>query len=63
MGNRNFRRDLLNVTLGIVAQLCLTLLPIYIVLGQQMPLLLNTALLLCIIFILKKTWWNRLDDY
>ena len=52
--------------LGITAtigQLCLTLLPMYIVLGLHMPLLLNTILLLGIILILKKTWWNRLKEY
>jgi SSS family solute:Na+ symporter len=62
-GNRNFRRNMLNVSLGIIAQLCLTLLPMYIVLDQRLPLLLNIALLLAIVIILKKTWWNRLNDY
>ena len=52
-----------NIVLGIIAQLCLTLLPMYIVLGLKMPLLVNTALLLGIILILKKTWWNRLHEY
>lgn len=62
-GNRNFRRDVFNIVLGIIAQLCLTLLPMYLVLGQKLSLLLVVALLLGIVFILKKTWWNRLDDY
>lgn len=60
--NRNFRRDMFNVALGIIAQLCLTLLPMYIVLGQRLPLVLNMALLLGIVIILKKTWWDRLHD-
>ena len=63
MGNRNFRRDLLNIALGIIAQLCLTLLPMYIVLGQKLSLLLNVALLLGIVLILKKTWWDKLDEF
>lgn len=62
-GNKNFRRDILNIALGIIAQLCLTLLPMYIVLGLKMPLLINTALLLGIILIMKKTWWDRLNEY
>jgi Na+/proline symporter len=62
-GNKNFRRDMFNIVLGIIAQLCLTLLPMYIVLGLKMPLLVNTALLLGIILILKKTWWDRLHEY
>ena len=61
--NRNFRRNVFNIALGMIAQLCLTLLPMYIVLGLGLPLAINTVLLLIIVFILKKTWWNRLNDY
>jgi Na+/proline symporter len=63
VGNKNFRRNVLNIVLGMIAQLCLTLLPMYIVLELKLPLLINTALLLVIILILKKTWWNRLNEY
>lgn len=62
-GNKNFRRDMFNIVLGIIAQLCLTLLPMYIVLGLKLPLVVNTALLLGIILIMKKTWWDRLSEY
>jgi len=30
---------------------------------QKLPLLATVALLVVIIFILKKTWWNKLKDY
>ncbi|WP_188935194.1 sodium:solute symporter family protein [Puia dinghuensis] len=63
VANSNFRRNMFNIALGIIAQLCLTLLPMYVVLGLKMPLLINSALLLAIILILKKTWWNRLKEY
>jgi Na+/proline symporter len=63
VGNRNFRVNAFNIVLGIIGQLCLTLLPMYIVLGLHIPLLLNIVLLLGIILILKKTWWNRLKEY
>jgi SSS family solute:Na+ symporter len=62
-GNRNFRRNMFNIALGMIAQLCLTLLPMYLVLGLKLPLLVNTILLLVIIGILKKTWWDRLNEY
>jgi len=62
-GNNNFQRNLLNIVLGIIAQLCLTLLPMYIVLWLKMPLLLTVALLAIIILVLKKTWWDRLNEY
>jgi SSS family solute:Na+ symporter len=62
-GNDNFQRNLLNIVLGIIAQLCLTLLPMYIVLWLKAPLLLTVALLAIIILVLKKTWWDRLNEY
>ena len=61
--NANFRRNLLNIVLGIIAQLCLTLLPMYIVLWLKAPLLLTVSILLIIILILKRTWWDRLNEY
>jgi solute:Na+ symporter, SSS family len=61
--NGNFRINLFNIILGIGAQLCLTLLPMYIVLELKLPLLLDAALLVIIIMVLKKTWWDRLDDF
>lgn len=62
-GNTNFPRNLLNIVLGIIAQLCLTLLPMYIILWLKAPLLLTVALLLAIILVLKRTWWDRLNEY
>lgn len=60
--NKRFRLDMFNVALGIIAQCCLTLLPMYIVLWLKLPLLITVAILLVIILILKKTWWNKLED-
>ncbi len=60
--NRNFGRNAGNVVLGIVAQLCLTILPMYLLLGQHLPLLATVAILIVVGSILKKTWWNRLSD-
>ncbi|MGI4834233.1 MAG: sodium:solute symporter family protein [Janthinobacterium lividum] len=60
--NRNFGRNMLNVALGIVAQLCLTILPMYLLLRQHGPLAITVAMLLVVGFLLKKTWWNRLAD-
>jgi SSS family solute:Na+ symporter len=60
--NRNFGRNAGNVVLGIIAQLCLTILPMYLLLGQRLPLLSTVGILLVVGVILKKTWWNRLSD-
>ena len=63
IGNKNFGINMFNVVLGIVGQLCLTILPMYIVLWLKLPLLITGIILLFIIMILKKTWWNRLNEY
>jgi len=61
--NTNFRRNMFNISLGIIGQLCLTLLPMYIVLWLKAPLLITVTLLLIIILVLKRTWWDRLNEY
>jgi solute:Na+ symporter, SSS family len=63
IGNKNFGINMFNVSLGIIGQLCLTILPMYIVLWLKLPLLITVMILLIIITILKKTWWNRLNEY
>lgn len=60
--NRRFKLDMFNVVLGIIAQCCLTLLPMYIVLWMQLPLLITVAILAVIVVILKRTWWDKLED-
>jgi Na+/proline symporter len=60
--NRRFKLDMFNVVLGIIAQCCLTILPMYIVLWLKLPLLITVVLLVIIILILKQTWWNKLEN-
>ena len=60
--NKNFKLDMFNVALGIVAQLCLTIFPMYLITGMFSPLWITIGILTVIIFILKRTWWNRLED-
>lgn len=60
--NKNFKLDMFNVFLGIVAQLCLTIFPMYLITGMYTQLAVNMAVLAIIVVILKRTWWNRLED-
>ena len=60
--NKQFKLDMFNVVLGIIAQCCLTILPMYIVLWTKMPLLVTVILLVVTGMILKKTWWNKLEN-
>lgn len=61
--NKRFRLDMFNVVLGIVAQLCLTILPMYLILWMKVPLIINIGILIVIILILKRTWWDKLEDF
>jgi len=60
--NKRFKLDMFNVVLGIIAQCCLTILPMYIVLWLKLPLLITVIILGVIILILKKTWWDKLEN-
>src|SRR5450432_640306 len=60
--NRRFGLDMFNVAIGIIAQCCLTILPMYLVLWMKAPLFVTVAILTVIIIILKKTWWSRLEN-
>jgi SSS family solute:Na+ symporter len=60
--NKRFKLDMFNVALGIVAQLCLTILPMYLILNMNTPLWITLAVLAVLIMVLKNTWWNKLED-
>ncbi|TDW96291.1 sodium:solute symporter family protein [Dinghuibacter silviterrae] len=60
--NKRFGMDMFNVALGIVGQLCLTILPMYIVLMMKGPLAITVGILIVIALILKKTWYDKLED-
>lgn len=60
--NKRFKLDMFNVVLGVIAQLCLTILPMYLILGMKMPLVITLGGIGIIAFILKRTWWDKLED-
>ena len=60
--NRRFKLDMFNVVIGIIGQTCLTLLPMYIVLSMKLPLVIVIIVLIIVGLILKKTWWNKLEE-
>jgi hypothetical protein len=59
--NPNFKRDTGNVLVGIVWQLCLTALPIYIVLQHWLWVGPIAATLLVTSVILKFSWYDKLE--
>lgn len=60
--NKNFKLDMFNVFVGTVAQTGLVALPIYIILQKSLPIWITIFLIIISVFILKKTWWNRLHE-
>jgi len=63
VANRDFRRDLFNVVIGIIWQTALTATGIYIVLQQWREVALCVGIILLTSAILKFTWYDRLEDY
>lgn len=60
--NCNFKRDVLNVGIGIVWQITLVTLPVYLVLMEWTPFFVSLALMLLTSWILKKNWYDKLSD-
>jgi hypothetical protein len=59
--NTHFRRDLVNIVVGIVWQTCLTIIPIYIVIREGFPLFTSVMILGITVLILKKNWYDKLE--
>ncbi|WP_210463350.1 sodium:solute symporter family protein [Rufibacter roseolus] len=58
--NRDFGLDMFNVVIGVVWQMSLTLLPIYLILTMYTELMVTGGIMLACSAVLKKTWWDRL---
>nr|WP_243663381.1 sodium:solute symporter [Rhodothermus marinus] len=61
--NRNFKRDMLNVAVGIVWQTALTAAGIYLVLERTTELLICAGLIVACSIFLKYNWYDRMEDY
>tara|TARA_R110000868_G_scaffold158589_1_gene386794 strand:- start:25205 stop:27043 length:1839 start_codon:yes stop_codon:yes gene_type:complete len=60
--NSDFGKDMFNVALGIIAQTTLVIIPMYMVFRQSTPLYISLAILVVSLFLLKKYWWNKLNE-
>lgn len=58
--NRNFKRDAFNITIGIVWQCCLTIIPMYIVVRAQLGLWVSIAVLVATTLLLRHFWYKPL---
>ena len=59
--NRNFKRDIFNVAVGILWQCCLTIIPMYIVIKEGFPLVTSIIILTITTLILKKNWYDKMN--
>ncbi len=60
--NQDFKRDMVNIIIGIIWQTCLVALPIYIVIKEQVPGITAFIILVITSIFLKKHWLNKLKD-
>lgn len=58
--NKNLKRDAFNVTVGIIWQCCLTIVPMYLVVRGTGGLIASVLLLIITTVILKYTWYKPL---
>jgi Sodium:solute symporter family len=60
--NKNFKMDMANVTVGVVAQTALVALPIFIVVRESQSIIITAGVLLASAIFLKRFWFDRLDQ-
>ena len=60
--NRDFRRDMFNVTIGIIAQTCLVAAPIFLVIRETTSLVTTLAIFFVSAAVLKKSWFDHLES-
>tara|TARA_R110002049_G_scaffold61453_5_gene163726 strand:- start:30249 stop:32081 length:1833 start_codon:yes stop_codon:yes gene_type:complete len=60
--NNHFKRDMFNIFIGTVAQTVLVFLPMYLIFRQNLPVLILLAVLTACILLLKKYWWDTLEE-
>lgn len=60
--NRNFKRDAFNVLVGIIWQMTLVVMPMYLLIKQSAELGVAFLIFLLTSWLLKKYWWDPLKD-
>ena len=60
--NNNFSRDIFNIVVGMIWQISLVVLPIYLVIKEFEPMLGALSVMLVTSYILKKNWYDKLEN-
>ncbi|HEX9652342.1 MAG TPA: sodium:solute symporter family protein [bacterium] len=60
--NKNFKRDMFNVAMGIIWQTSLVALPICLVIQEKMYIIFDLIIVVTASVIMKKNWYDKLED-
>ena len=60
--NKDLKRDIFNIIIGVIWQMTLVVIPIYLVIREYMPMAVGIAILFITSFILKKNWLEKLKN-
>ncbi len=60
--NKNFKRDMFNVVIGIIWQTSLVALPIFLVIQEKMYIIYDLIALVITSLIMKMNWYDKLED-
>ncbi len=60
--NRDFKRDMFNVAIGMVWQITLMAVPVFLVIRDYSSFFISTAIMIATSIILKFSWWDKLDQ-
>ena len=60
--NNDFGRDMFNIVVGIAWQMTLVVIPMFLVIRSYSNLTVSIALFAICTLLLKKFWWDRLED-
>lgn len=62
ISNANFRRDVFNIVIGMIWQISLVVMPIYLVIKEVNSMAIAIFVMLITSFILKKNWYDKLEN-
>ncbi|MDH7605579.1 MAG: Na+:solute symporter [Melioribacter sp.] len=60
--NKNFKRDMFNILVGMAWQITLMCTPVFLVIREFKSMLISLSVLLITSLILKLNWWNKLEE-
>ncbi len=60
--NKNFKRDMFNILIGMIWQITLMSTPVFLVLREYSSLIISLSVLILTSLILKFSWWNKLEE-